>query len=169
MFTKLPCFLAFIFLASALCAQITPSPTSPPPQTRPRQGHQPSCMQQAGIEESVIEQIQSIARDARSQVDSICSNSSLTPRQKRQQVRDIRQQAMQKRASLITADQQQALTACQQARSANHPNNGRQHEGLGGGCGELPPHGSRPGGSDSGASGNESGTPPPSSQSSPQS
>jgi hypothetical protein len=109
-------------------------------------------MQQAGIEKSVMEQIHSIVRDAHSQVESVCSNPSLTPQQKQQQVREIRERAMQKRESLMTADQQKTLMACQQARNGNHagaggPHEGGPHEGLGSGCGEMPHNGSRPGGS----------------------
>lgn len=127
-------------------------------------------MQQAGIEKSVMEQIHSIAHDAHSAIENVCSNTSLTPQQKQQQVREIREKAMQKREGLLTADQQKALMACQQARSGNHPGGGgphEGHEGMGGGCGETP-HNPRPGNSPNGGQGNGTGNPPPSSQSSPQ-
>jgi hypothetical protein len=122
-------------------------------------------MQQAGIEKSVMEQIHSIARDAHSQVESVCSNSSLTPQQKQQQVREIRGRAMQKRESLMTADQQKTLMACQQARNGNHagaggPHEGGPHEGLGSGCGEMPHNGSRRGGSANRAPGSGTSNPP---------
>ncbi len=123
-------------------------------------------MQQAGIEKSVMEQIHSIAHDAHSEIENVCSNTFLTPQQKQQQVREIREKAMQKREGLLTADQQKALMACQQARSGNHPGGG-PHEGMGGGCGEMPRN-ARPGNSPNGGQGNGTGNPPPSSQSSPQ-
>lgn len=168
---KLFCpFVVLLLLCTGpLLAQSAPPTTAPPSQTRPgRGGGQGSCLQQAGIEKSVMEQIHSIARDARSQVESVCSNSSLTPQQKQQQVREIREQALHKREGLMTADQEKALMACQQARSGNHPGGGGPHEGLGGGCGEMPRNGSRPGGSPNRAPGNGTSNPPPSNQSSPQ-
>jgi len=98
-------------------------------------GGQGACMPQAGIEKSVMEQIHSIVHDAHSQVESVCSNSSLTPQQKQQHLREIRERAMQKRESLMTADQQMTRMACQLARNGNHagaggPHEGRPHEGL---------------------------------------
>jgi len=116
----------------------------------------------------VAEQIFSMGRDARSQVESICSSSSLTPQQKRQQVREIRQQAMQKREALVAADQQKAFRACQQARRGNRPGGRDPHEGLGGECGEMPRNGSRPSNSPNGTPSNGTSSPPPSNQSSPQ-
>jgi hypothetical protein len=122
-------------------------------------------MQRAGMEKSVMEQIHSIVRDAHSQVESVCSNSSLTPQQKQQQVREIRERALQKRDGLMTADQQKALLACQQARNGNHagaggPHEGGPHQGLGGGCGEMPNNGSRPRGSANRTPGSGTGNPP---------
>lgn len=120
-----------------------------------RGGGQGACMPQAGIEKSVMEQIHSIVHDAHSQVESVCSNSSLTPQQKQQHPREIRERAMQKRESLMTADQQMTLMACQQARNGNHagaggPHEGGPHEGLGVGAARCPTTGSRPGGSPTG-------------------
>ena len=130
MLKKLFCLLVFLLYAGLLLAQTSPSTNIPSSQTRPmRGGGQGACMQQAGIEKSVMEQIHSIVRDAHSQVESVCSNSSLTPQQKQQQVREIRERAMQKRDGLMTADQQKALMACQQARNANHAGASGPHEG----------------------------------------
>ncbi len=141
--------------AFPLLAQSTPpatnTPANPPAQNRPARRGGETCFQQAGIEQSVMEQIHSIARDTRSEVDAVCSNSSLTPEQRNQQAREIRHRAMQKREGLITADQEKTLRVCQQEqRGGNHPGNGGMHEGhegMGGrGCGEMPRSGSHPGG-----------------------
>ncbi len=159
MLRKLFCPLALLLCAGTMLAQSTPPTTNPPSQTRPMHRGGDNCMQQAGIQPSVMDQIHSIAQEAHSQIENVCSNTSLTPQQKQQQAREIREKAMQKREGLLTADQQKALMECQQARSGNHPNGGGPHEGMGGGCGEMPHH-ERPG--------NGTGNPPPSSQSSPQ-
>jgi len=148
MLRKLFCPVVFFICAGTLLGQSVPPNSTQPSQGWPgRRGGQASCLQQAGIEKSVMEQIHSIRRDARSQVESVCSNSSLTPQRKQQQVSEIKEQAMRKREGLITPDQEKALTACQQARGGNHANAGGPHEGLGGGCGEFSRNGSRPGGS----------------------
>jgi len=166
------CPLVFLLCAGPLLAQSAPPTTNPSPQTRPaRRGGQEPCWQQAGIEKSVMEQVWTVGRDARSQVEAVCSNSSLTPQQRGQQAREIREKAMQKRDSLMTADQSKALTACQQARGGNQSGGGMHeggmHEGGGGGCGEMARAGSRPGGANR-APGSGTSNPPNSNQSSPQ-
>jgi hypothetical protein len=146
-------------------AQSAPPSTNAPAQTRIGRGGTP-CWQQAGIEKSVMEQRWALERDTRSQVEAVCSNSSLTPQQKQEQAREIRRQSKQKMEGLVTADQEKALTACQQQRGMNHAGMGGGHEGggagrEGGGCGEWSHSGARPNGT-AGASGN--GNPPPPSQ-----
>jgi hypothetical protein len=120
--------------------------------------HQEPCWKQAGISQSVMEQRRGVGRDAHSQVENVCQNSSLTPQQKQEQVREIRQQAEQKLDALITSEQQSALHACQQQRGMNgssHP--GSSHLGYrrsgSGPCGNL--------GSPQGRQGPSSGNPQP--------
>ena len=137
-----PLVLLLFLCAGSLRAQSAPPTSDPQSQTRPTQRGGPPCWQQAGIEKSVMEQRWSIERDTRSQIQGVCSDSSLTPQQKHQQVHEIREQARQKMEGLITADQQNALTACQQSRHRTHP--GGVHGGVGDGCGDLPRGGPRP-------------------------
>jgi hypothetical protein len=49
-----------------------------------------------GIEKSAMERLWALERETRSQVEAICTNSSVKPQQKRQQVREICEQAHQK-------------------------------------------------------------------------
>lgn len=162
MLRKFFCPAVLVLCTWPLLAQSAPPSNNPSGQPRAgRGGNSEPCWQQAGIEKSVMEQRWSIERETRSQVEAVCSNSSLTPQQKQQQAREIRQQARQKTEGLITADQEKALTSCQQARGMNHQSGG-PHEG--GGCGEWQGGGSRPGGSPNGASGNSNAggnNPPP--------
>lgn len=154
------CFVALLlFGAWPSLAQSAPPPANPPTQMRP--ARREPCWQQAGIDKSVMEQRWSIERDTRSQVEAVCSNSSLTPQQKRQQVREIRQQAHQKMEGLVTADQEKALAACQQERGGNRSGGGGARAEAGGGCGEWPRGGPHPGGSPNGAPGNGGTNPPP--------
>jgi Spy/CpxP family protein refolding chaperone len=122
--------LTFYFAACALAAnaQDTPPAAPAPP---PPHAHQEPCWKQAGIDRAVMEQHRAIERDAHTQVNAVCENSSLTPRQKQQQAREIRQQAKQKMDALLTPDQREALHSCQESRAEEHP-----HEGHHGGpCG----------------------------------
>lgn len=161
-----------VLCAGKLLAQSTPPANGTPSPTRPMRRGGESCFHQAGIDQSVMEQIHTISREARSKIETICSNSSLTAQQKHEQTKEIREQAMQKRDGLMTADQQKALNTCQQARSGNHPSGGGTHEGMGGGgmhegmgagCGEMP-GGGHSGGAANRPSGNGSGSAPPANQ-----
>lgn len=100
--------LVLVFSAALAAAQ-----NGAPPSPRPE-----PCWKQAGISPSVMEQHRGIERDAHSQVQSVCQNSSLAPQQKQQQVREIREQAQQKLNALLTSEQQSALHACQQQHAA---------------------------------------------------
>jgi hypothetical protein len=161
MLKKSFCPVVLLLCTGTLLAQSTPSTTTPPAQNR--LGHQENCLQQAGLEISAMKQIRSIERDARSQIESVCSSSSLTLQQKNEQVRDIREKAMQEREGLMTADQQKAVTACQQAKHGIHPvaASGAHERHLGGGCGEMPGGGSLLGGSSTGAANGTGASPTP--------
>lgn len=155
-----------VLCAGTLLAQSNAPTNGTQSPTRPMRRGGESCFQQAGIDKSVMEQIHTISHDARSKIETICSNSSLTAQQKHEQTKEIREQAMQKRDALMTEDQKRALNTCQQARSGNHPSggmhegNGGMHEGMGGGCGEMP-GGGHPGGAANRPSGNGSANAPP--------
>jgi hypothetical protein len=152
MLKKFFCSLVLLLFAGTLRAQSDPQTTTPPAPSRPMR--QENCFQQAGLQRSAVERIRTIGRDTRSQIEGVCSNSSLTPQQQNQQVREIRDKAMQERAGLMTADQQKAVTACQQAKHGYHPAASGARQGHLGGCGEMPRSGSRPGGALNGAPGN---------------
>lgn len=162
--------LAAVLCVAPLVAQDAPPANSNSSAMRPAHRGGDSCLQQAGLESSVVEKIRAIGRDTRSQVEGVCSNASLTPQQQNQQVREIREKAMQERAALMTADQQKAVSACQQARHGYHPARSGAHEGHLGGCGEMPRGGSRPSPAVNGAPSNAAQPPsqPSANQSSPQ-
>jgi hypothetical protein len=150
--------LSAVLSAGTMMAQDgTPEPPSNPPSSAParpvRPGQEP-CWQQAGISQGVIEQRHAIERDTRSQIEGVCGNSSLTPRQKQQQAREIRQQGQQKMDALITPEQLSTLHACQQQRAANHPMNEGRHPGGAGPCGNFASSQGRQGSSNGNAGSN---------------
>lgn len=159
---KIFCRVVLLLASGTLLAQSTPPAAAPSPATSstptpsaataPSQqtpfahhGGQGGCLQEAGIDKSVMEQIRTISSSARSRVEGICSDTSLTAQQRNQQAREIREQAMQKRDALLTSDQRQALASCQHPHGGTHEGGGR-HEGAGGGCDEMPRGGQRHGG-----------------------
>ncbi len=117
--------LFFVWSVVALAQSGAAPSAAPPPHA-----HQEPCWRQAGIDRSIMEQRHAIEDDAHSQVQAVCESTSLTPQQKRKQVREIHEQAREKSDALITADQLRALHSCQQER--HHPEEG--HHG-GGPCG----------------------------------
>lgn len=137
-----------LFLSSALPGGAQTSQAQHPPQARMRQE---PCWQQVGISKEVIEQRDAVARDTRSQVESVCADTSLTPQQKKEKVHEIRQEGKQKTEGLIGQQQLEQLQACQKERMASHPSSaGAQHPG-GGPCGEMTsPGGNHPSAGNSG-------------------
>jgi Spy/CpxP family protein refolding chaperone len=117
----------FLFSAAALVAQSSGAPSGNSPAMQ--SGHQEPCWKQAGITRSVMEQHQQIEHDAHSQVASVCEDSSLTPQQKQEKARQIRQQADEKINAIITPEQMSSLHACQQQRRGGNGGNMGHHGG----------------------------------------
>jgi len=124
-----------IFWSALALAQTAPPSNSSP--SSPQAGRQEPCWKQAGIGQSVMEQHQQIEHDAHSQMVSVCEDTSLTPGQKQEKVREIRQQREEKINALLTPEQQSTLHACQQQR---HGGNMAHHAGAGP-CGNMGAHG----------------------------
>ena len=123
-------------LTYPLAAQMAPTPSArPTPATRP--GHQSPCWQQAGVSRSALEQRRQIEENTRSQVESVCSDSSLTPQQKHEKIRQLHQEARQQAERLVTPQQEQALRSCREKRG-EVAHGGGMHAGSGvGPCGEM--------------------------------
>lgn len=160
--TRNPMIRKFFFsLALPICAATVAAQNATPGPANGAARHEP-CWQQAGVQKSLMVQLASIQREAHTQADAVCSNASLTPQQKHQQVKEIHEQAFQKMSGLVTPDQRKALLECREERAANHSNSGGRGAG---GCGGMM-SGARPGGNPGTQS--ESGNSPSESQSSPQ-
>ncbi len=117
------------------------APGSNAPASRRGQRQQP-CWQVAGISQATFQQHHQIEENTHSQVQSVCSNSSLSPQQKQAQVRQIREQAQKEMQNLVSPQQQEALKACREQRGEQHGEQrgggGGPHRGGGeGGCGEM--------------------------------
>jgi hypothetical protein len=161
MSSKLLSLCVLLLSSLHLIAQNTPAGNNPSPNRPGAGGGMQPCLHEAGIERSAMEQLMSAQRDMHARVQEVCSNSSLSPQEKRQKVQEIRQQAHQKIESFLTPDQQKKLTACRQQHGESMP--GILSGAGGGGCGERP-MGGHPG--QNGAPGGGSANHPPGNQSS---
>jgi hypothetical protein len=130
----LPVTMVVLGSAGSSSAQTTGQRIPRPAQVRVRAE---PCWQKVGISKDVIDQRQAVELDTRSQVQAVCADSSLSDPQKKQKIRELRQESKQKVAGLMTEQQQQELQSCQKQRAANHPAPaGVQHAG-GGPCANL--------------------------------
>ena len=89
-----------------------------------------ACWKQAGIPQSVIEQRKSIEENAHSQVQGVCSDSSLSQQQKMQKIREIRKDAHQQLEGLLSPQQQEALKQCQREHVGAGAHSGAAHGGA---------------------------------------
>ncbi len=120
--------------ALLLCALVVVAQDSPPSNSAPPpRGGMPPCLRVAGISMSEFDQLRSIAQDARAQVRDVCTNASLSPQQKRQQIEEIHHQSHGKMVTLVSANQRQAFISCRARRGDRRPI--EWFERPGGGCG----------------------------------
>jgi hypothetical protein len=115
-----------------------------PPQRQPgtaihpeRRVRQEPCWQVAGISQSAIRERRSLQQQARSEVQSVCADSSLNGQQRAARIRQIHQQTQQRVQALISPSQQEALRECNQARGHGVSHGGGRTPGGGGPCGSL--------------------------------
>jgi hypothetical protein len=121
-----------------LVAQTATSPVSPR-ETTPT--HKQPCWQQAGVSQSAMQQRKQIEENTHSQIEAVCSDSSLTPQQKQQKIQQLHQEAQKQAGGLITPQQEAAIKSCRESRGEG-PHMGGAHSG--GPCGETASAGSKP-------------------------
>jgi hypothetical protein len=91
------------------------------------------CWKQVGISPAAMEQRRAIMEGARTKVQGVCKDDSLTAEQKKEQIHEIRKAAMQQAEGLISPGQQEALKKCEHEQSAS---NGSHPARTTGPCGE---------------------------------
>lgn len=109
----------------------------------PKAPRQEPCWQEAGVTKATMEERRSIEQSSRAEIQSVCDNSSLSPQQRREQIRSIHQRTSQQVNALISPQQREEIKSCQQARASHSGGGGLHHVAVGGGgerrgpCGEL--------------------------------
>ena len=129
------------------------TPSHTPGSAGGQRGRREPCWQQAGIPQSVIQQRHQIEQNTRSQIESVCQDSSLSQEQKQEKIRQLREQSRSQMEGLVNAQQKQALEACRAQRAGGRGERGEGgerggHAGKRGGggngpCGEAMQHSGR--------------------------
>jgi hypothetical protein len=117
--------------ASVMGQQSKPAPSgTTAPSGTPAPRHI-ACWKQTGISPAVMQQRKAIMEGAKSKIQGICGDDSLTAQQKRKQIHQIHQEAVQQAEGLIPAAQMEALKKCQASYST-----GSHHARTTSPCGE---------------------------------
>lgn len=116
----------------------TPS-TRVPGRTTTNPSRKEPCWQVAGVSKAAIQQRQALQRQARQEVEAVCSNPSLSVTQKRERIHQIREQEHAQVEGLISPQQQEAIRACQASRGGHGGGGGHFGGGHAAGpCGTIP-------------------------------
>ena len=119
-----------VSLFVALCPVLVSAQNLPPAQGR-RPGRHQSCAEKAGISRDVIHKRKALEQEAHSQIRSVCADSSLSDKQRRERIKQIHQNLHEQVQSLMTPEQFEALKACQREQ---HPGGGHAGARAGGPC-----------------------------------
>jgi hypothetical protein len=148
-----PVLLWALLSATVLLAQTT-TPSRPPTVARPGSttgsttgqpsttgsgGRTNPCWKQAGLSSSEIQRHRQIDENTRAQVQSVCSDSSLTQQQKHEKIHVLREQAHHESEAMMTPAQRQSIAGCRGQRGEGGGGGHGAHGGGGGGadpCGE---------------------------------
>jgi len=110
---------SLVLFSVALAAAAVASQQSKPAQSGSRASGRLACWKQVGISPSAMEQRRAIMEGAKTKMQSVCKDDSLTPEQKKQQIQQIHRDAAQQAEGLITPEQIEALRKCQREQAAS--------------------------------------------------
>lgn len=125
----------------------TTGQTTPGSTGNGQRGRQQPCWQVAGVSQQALAQHRQLEESTKSQVEAVCSNTSMSAQQKQQEIRQLRENAKKQMAGIVTPQQEEALRSCRESRGEGR-GRGEGHGGgarrTGGGgasegpCGEMP-------------------------------
>jgi hypothetical protein len=141
--------LSLVFVLATATAQVRPQTgttgvagQTTPGTTRGSQGgRQEPCWRVAGVSQQALQKHRQIEESTRSQVEAVCSNTSLSAQQKQQEIRQLHENAKKQMGSLVTPQQEEALRSCRESRGESHSGGVRRTGGGAaseGPCGEMP-------------------------------
>jgi hypothetical protein len=117
-------FSLVLFGAALAAASVVGQQSKPttPSGTGTHASNHIACWKQVGISPAVMQQRKAIMEAAKSKLQDVCKDDSLTAQQKKEQIHQIHQEAMQQAEALIPAAQMEALKKCQATNSTGaHP------------------------------------------------
>ena len=132
---------AILFTLLGTYPLVAQTATSPVSRRGTTPTHKQLCWQQAGVSQSAMQQVRQIEENTHSQIEAVCSDSSLTPQQKQQKIQQLHQEAQKQAGGLITPQQEAAIKSCRESRGEG-PHMGGAHSG--GRCGEMTSTGNKP-------------------------
>ena len=106
-----------IAAASVVGQQSKPAPSSTSGQSGTPAPRHVACWKQVGISPAAMQQRKAIMEAAKAKVEGVCADDSLNAQQKKEQIHQIHQEAVQQAESLIPASQMEALKKCQASYS----------------------------------------------------
>jgi hypothetical protein len=118
-------FSLVLFGVALAAASVVGQQPKPAPSGTPHTPGHIACWKQVGISPAAMQQRRAVMEAARAKVQGVCKDDSLTPQQKKQQIHQIHQEAVQQAETLVPAAQSEALKKCQHeqaaASSGTHP------------------------------------------------
>lgn len=127
-------------------AELEQPQPAPPGARSARPARQAPCWRTAGISPGMVNQRWQIEANAKARIDAVCSNDSLDPKHKADELHDIDEQTAREIAKIIPAKQLAEFKACQAERNrekAQHVG-GTPHRELGPCGGTIPAKPSAP-------------------------
>ena len=101
---------------SAQTPNQNPTPPPVPPAIMEQARRRLPCWQQAGLSQSVAEQVNNIRASTKQQVTAVCADASLSVPQKREKAVNLRKSSREQIDALIPATQRRVLRACETSR-----------------------------------------------------
>ena len=134
--------ITVVVLLCALPVAAQGYPGTMPPTHQGGAGHrgQEPCWKQAGISQEAMQQHKAIEQRSRQEIQSVCSDTSLTPQQRHEKIRTIQEQTRAESERFVTAQQMQSLKSCRAQHGEGGHMGGGHMGGMGQGgnpCGEM--------------------------------
>jgi Spy/CpxP family protein refolding chaperone len=123
--------LAFLVLMPSV---VLAQPVQAPPTVGAARSGESACFQKAGVPDSVWQQVHAIRQNTSQQVVAICQNASLTPDQRRQQIKQVHALAKRQIDALLTPQQLAGIKSCREEHRAERTAGGKSG---GGGRGDV--------------------------------
>jgi hypothetical protein len=130
-----------LLCALPMSAQNYPSGSMPPVhQGQGGMNHrgQEPCWKQAGISQSAMQQHKAIEERSHQQIQSVCSETNLTPQQRQEKIHTIEEQARAESERIVSPQQMSALKSCRSSRGETGHMGGMGGGHQGGPCGQMP-------------------------------